>query len=72
MRATLRLTLLKSGKAAELPGQSVNKLLAETGGYWITVGLDPDLDLAMTGAVRQSIRFLHQHYGTTKHWLWPT
>lgn len=61
MRATLRLTLLKSGKA-ELPGESIDKLLAETADYWITVGLDPDLDLAMKDAVRESIRFLHQHY----------
>ena len=61
MRATLRLTLLESGKD-DLPGESVDKLLGETGDYWITVGLDPDLDMAMKDAVRESIRFLHQHY----------
>ncbi|WP_353251066.1 acetamidase/formamidase family protein [Salinisphaera sp. T31B1] len=61
MRATLKLTLLKSGQA-ELPGKQVDKLLGETSDYWITVGLDPDLDLAMKDAVRESIRFLHQQY----------
>ena len=62
LRATLKLTLLKSGKA-ELPGKNVDKLLGETSDYWITVGLDEDLDLAMKDAVRESIRFLHAHYG---------
>lgn len=38
----------------------------ETGGYWITAGLDPDLDQAMKDAVRASIRFLHQNYGIDK------
>lgn len=61
MRATLKLTLLKSGKT-DLPGGQIDKLLGETNDYWITVGLDPDLDLAMKDAVRESIRFLHQHY----------
>ncbi|MES1950189.1 acetamidase/formamidase [Salinisphaera sp. S4-8] len=62
LRPTLKLTLLKSGKA-ELPGKQVDKLLGETSDYWITVGLDEDLDLAMKDAVRESIRFLHQQYG---------
>jgi len=62
LRATLKLTLLKSGKA-DLPGGKIDKLLGETNDYWITVGLDPDLDLAMKDAVRESIRFLHQQYG---------
>lgn len=62
LRATLKLTLLKSGKA-ELPGKQIDKLLGETNDYWITVGLDEDLDLAMKDAVRESIRFLHQQYG---------
>lgn len=61
MRATLKLTVLKSGKA-DLPGKQVDKLLGETSDYWITVGLDEDLDLAMKDAVRESIRFLHQQY----------
>jgi acetamidase/formamidase len=62
LRATLKLTLLKSGKA-NLPGKQIDKLLGETNDYWITVGLDEDLDLAMKDAVRESIRFLHQQYG---------
>lgn len=62
LRATLRLTLLKSGKD-ELPGKQIDKLLGETNDYWITVGLDPDLDLAMKDAVRESIRFLTRQYG---------
>nr|WP_293620070.1 acetamidase/formamidase family protein [Salinisphaera sp.] len=62
LRATLKLTLLKSGQA-ELPGKQVDKLLGETNDYWITVGLDEDLDLAMKDAVRESIRFLHAQYG---------
>ena len=62
LRATLKLTLLESGQA-ELPGKQVDKLLGETNDYWITVGLDEDLDLAMKDAVRESIRFLHAQYG---------
>ncbi|GAB3670885.1 acetamidase/formamidase family protein [Salinisphaera aquimarina] len=62
LRATLKLTLLKSGKDA-LPGGRIDKLLGETDDYWITVGLDPDLDMAMKDAVRESIRFLHAEYG---------
>ena len=62
LRATFKLTLLKSGKA-DIPGKQINKILGETSDYWITVGLDEDLDLAMKDAVRESIRFLHQQYG---------
>ena len=62
MRATFRLTLLKAG-SPEIPGGQINRMLGETDTHWITVGLDPSLDVAMKDATRESIRFLHDYYG---------
>ncbi|MHB0775155.1 acetamidase/formamidase family protein [Halomonas sp. WWR20] len=60
-RATFRLSLLKSGQD-QIPGKELSQPLGETDDYWITIGLDEDLDEAMVKSVRESIRFLKEHY----------
>ena len=64
LRATFKLTLLKSGQA---PGKTVHQPLGETDEFWLALGLDPDLDEAMKKSTREAIRFLNQHYGIDEH-----
>jgi acetamidase/formamidase len=40
--------------------------VAETPTHWITLGLDKDLNVAMTLAARNAINFLSTHAGLTK------
>lgn len=61
-RATLKLTLLKKGKDI-YPGKEIKQPLAENAQFWITPGLDADLDEAMKKSTREAIRFLNQEYG---------
>ena len=61
-RATFKLTLLKAGKDA-VPGKNIAQPLAENAEFWITPGLDEDLDEAMKKSTREAIRFLNQEYG---------
>ena len=61
-RATFKLTLLKAGKD-EVPGKNIVQPLAENAEFWITPGLDEDLDEAMKKSTREAIRFLNQEYG---------
>lgn len=61
-RATFKLTLLKAGKDA-VPGKNIVQPLAENAEFWITPGLDEDLDEAMKKSTREAIRFLNQEYG---------
>ena len=37
--------------------------MAENAEFWITPGLDADLDEAMKKSTREAIRFLNQEYG---------
>jgi len=64
MRATFRLTLLKKGDP-RIPSASgtLTKPFGETRDYWITIGLNPDLNEAMKDAVRESVRFLSEVLG---------
>lgn len=64
LRATFRLSVLKAGSGA-IPGGrgGLDAPFGETAGYWMPVGLDPDLDEAMKMAVRQAIEFLHGELG---------
>lgn len=63
LRTKLRLTLLKAGDPA-IPGKGPFKEpFAETPDYWIPIGLDPDLNLAMKKTVRASIKFLVDKMG---------
>ena len=61
-RATFRLTLLKSG-ASEIPGKQLSQPMGENDDFWITLGLDEDLDEAMKKSTREAIRFLTEQYG---------
>ena len=61
-RATLKFTLLKTGKD-KIPGKEIVQPLAENAEFWITPGLDVDLDEAMKKSTREAIRFLNQEYG---------
>ncbi len=45
-RATFKITLLKAGKD-KVPGKTIRQPLAENAEFWITPGLDEDLDEAM-------------------------
>ncbi len=64
MRATFRLTLLKKGDP-RIPSATgtLSKPFGETRDYWITIGLNPDLNEAMKDAVRESVRFLNEILG---------
>lgn len=64
MRATFRFTLLKKGDP-RIPSAtgSLSKPFGETRDYWITIGLNPDLNEAMKEAVRESVRFLNEMLG---------
>lgn len=61
-RATFKFTLLKAGKDS-VPGKKIEQPLAENAEFWITPGLDADLDEAMKKSTREAIRFLNQEYG---------
>jgi acetamidase/formamidase len=61
-RATFKFTLLKAGKDP-VPGKKIEQPLAENADFWITPGLDADLDEAMKKSTREAIRFLNQEYG---------
>ncbi|KRG36785.1 acetamidase/formamidase family protein [Psychrobacter sp. P11G3] len=61
-RATFKFTLLKVGKD-KIPGKEIVQPLAENAEFWITPGLDEDLDEAMKKSTREAIRFLNQEYG---------
>ncbi|EKE24608.1 MAG: Acetamidase/formamidase [uncultured bacterium] len=64
-RATLKFTLLKSGKD-KIPGAEIKQPLAENAEFWITPGLDEDLDEAMRKSTREAIRFLVNEYGISE------
>lgn len=57
-RATLKFTLLKTGKD-KIPGKEIVQPLTENAEFWITPGLDE----AMKKSTREAIRFLNQEYG---------
>ncbi|MBJ9984465.1 acetamidase/formamidase family protein [Acinetobacter sp. S40] len=61
-RATLKITLLKSGRD-KIPGKEIKQPLAENAEFWITPGLDPDLDEAMKKSTREAITFLKNEFG---------
>ncbi|WP_201512659.1 acetamidase/formamidase family protein [Psychrobacter alimentarius] len=61
-RATFKFTLLKAGKD-KIPGKSLSQPLGENAEFWITPGLDEDLDEAMKKSTREAIGFLNREYG---------
>ena len=64
-RATFKITVLKAGKDP-IPGKSLKQPLAENAEFWITPGLDEDLDEAMKKSTREAIRFLVEEYGISE------
>ncbi len=58
LRAKLRLSVLKAGDASIPIRGALTGPLVETPDYWITIGLDPDLNEALKKAVRVSIELL--------------
>lgn len=64
-RATFKITVLKSGKD-KIPGKTLSQPLGENAEFWITPGLDEDLDEAMRKSTREAIRFLVNEYGVTE------
>lgn len=63
LRSTFRLTVLHAGDPAlPLPAPMKNPF-AENSKYWITVGLNTDLNEAMKDATRQTIQFLNEKLG---------
>lgn len=62
LRTTVKLTLLKAGDPA-IPGKTLKEPFAETKDYWIPIGLDPSLDVAMKKTVRAAIKFLVEEMG---------
>ena len=61
-RATFKFTLLKAGKD-KIPGKSMSQPLGENAEFWMTPGLDEDLDEAMKKSTREAIGFLNREYG---------
>ena len=57
LRTTVRLTLLKAGDP-NIPIKGMKDPFAETPDYWMPIGLDADLDLALKKTVRTAIKFL--------------
>lgn len=68
LRATFRLTLLKKGSRA-IPGNrdSLEMPFGETADYWMPVGLNVDLDLAMRQSVSEALAFLEGEFDMPRH-----
>lgn len=67
LRGTFRLTVLKQGSKA-IPGGrgKLDAPFGENADFWMPVGLHPDLDEAMKGAVREGITFLVGEFGMSR------
>ena len=61
-RATFKISVLKAG-ANKIPGKTLTQPLGENDEFWITPGLDEDLDEAMRKSTREAIKFLVNEYG---------
>lgn len=64
-RATFKISVLKSGKD-KIPGKTLSQPLVENQEFWITPGLDEDLDEAMRKSTREALRFLVSEYGISE------
>jgi len=62
LRATLRLTHLKSAEARAAVGV-IDRPFVETDTHWVPIGLDTDLNEAMRKATRAAISFLETRVG---------
>jgi acetamidase/formamidase len=66
LRATVKLDVIPGG-AAQRPGRGTSRLFAETSELLIPIGLDPDLDEAMSECVRCALDLLETDYGLERH-----
>ena len=66
LRGLFKLDLIKKGSSNILARLNLDTPFAENGKYWIPIGLDEDLDIAMKNSVRQGISFLSLRYGLEK------
>lgn len=67
LRGTVRLTVLKK-ESKEVPrnGDKFVQPFGETENYWIPIGLNKDLDLAMKQSVRESVDFISKQLGVDR------
>jgi acetamidase/formamidase len=65
LRATVRLTRIPAGTASAPLGGHLQSPFAETPDYWISIGLHPDLNVALQNAVQQGVDFLSTRFGIT-------
>jgi acetamidase/formamidase len=63
LRTTVRLSVLKAGDSGIPATSRLSGPFAETPDYWVSIGLDPDLNEAMKKATREAIRFLSEKQG---------
>jgi acetamidase/formamidase len=66
LRATLRVTVLKFGQPGYPSARRITTPFAETPDYWISIGLDPDLNEAMKKAVRNAVDYLSLNHHLTR------
>ena len=66
LRALFRINVIKKGSDSVLARMAIESPFAETKEYWIPIGLNEDLDIAMKNSVRQGINFLSLKYGIQK------
>ena len=64
-RASFKISVLKSGKD-KIPGKQLSQPLGENAKFWITPGLDVDLDEAMRKSTREAIQFLVNEFGISE------
>lgn len=65
MRAAVRLTVIKRGTPGAPFGGRLQGPFAENASAWFPIGLSPDLNDAMRGAVRQGVEFLVDRFDMT-------
>ena len=66
LRALFRINVIKKGSDSVLARMKIESPFAESEQYWIPIGLNEDLDIAMKNSVRQGINFLSLKYGIQK------
>ncbi len=66
LRALFRINVIKKDSNSVLARMRIDSPFAENEKYWIPIGLNEDLDIAMKNSVRQGINFLSLKYGIQK------
>ncbi len=66
LRALFRINVIKKGSDSIFARMAIESPFAESAEYWIPIGLNKDLDIAMKNSVRQGINFLSLKYGIQK------